>query len=837
MKKFKVTGMSCSACSARVERAVSSLDGVSSCSVNLLTASMTVETSLADSQIIEAVIKAGYGASVYTDTLADKGVTDTEKREEKRLYLRLALSIVLLIPLMYLSMGYVMFSFPLPAFLVTRPHTIAIIQMCLALLVMIVNKRFFINGARAALKGAPNMDTLVSLGSLVAFLWSVYLLIPMASAEVGMQEHYLHSLYFESAGMILTLITVGKMLEAKAKGRTTNAIRSLIELTPSEARVIRDGEEITLPVDEILLGDIFVVRPGERVALDGVVVSGEGSVDESMLTGESLPQEKSEGSLVYGATVNQNGVLYCRVTALKSDTAMAKIVKMVEDASETKAPIAKLADKVSGIFVPVVLLIALATTVIWFFVNGDLGHALSRGISVLVISCPCALGLATPVAIMVGSGIGAKRGILFKTAEALEVSGRAKIVALDKTGTVTEGKPSVTDFVLIEGKRDESLKIARSIEAGSEHPIGRAIYNYASSLTESGAVISDFEAVFGVGVRAKMNGEYIYGASYDFIKREFAGKSIPVSTYERLSREGKTVVFITAGDRILCAFGLLDTVKEDSVEAISRLHKMGIRVSIISGDNAGSVGEIARTVGVSDFYAEVRPDEKETVVRELKTRGTVLMVGDGINDAPALTTADVGMAIGKGTDIAIESADVVLSKSSLLDVCDAILLGRATLRTIRQNLFWAFFYNAIGIPLATGALSGIFGWELHPMFGAFAMSISSLFVVSNALRLNITNIFPPRHKIKSDSEEKTAIQIKKGDIKMEKVMHIEGIMCPHCEKRIKDALEGVSGVEAALVSHTEGTARITLSTDVDDAVLIGAVDAAGYVTKEIEVVR
>ena len=827
--------MSCSACSARVEKAVSSLDGVQSCSVNLLTGTMNVDSALADGEIIEAVIKAGYGASASTDTLPDKKKSDVDKKEERKLFLRLISSIIVLLPLMYLSMGYVMLSLPLPAFLATRPHTIAIIQMCLALFVMLINKRFFINGTRAVLKGAPNMDTLVSLGSFVAFLWSVYLLIPMASADAGMQEHYLHKLYFESAGMILTLITVGKMLEAKAKGKTTSAIKSLIELTPNEANVIKDGREITMAVDDILLGDIFVVRPGGKIPLDAVVVSGEGSVDESALTGESLPQDKSEGSLVYGATVNQNGVLYCRVTALKSDTAMAKIVKMVEQASETKAPIAKIADKVSGIFVPIVLLISLATILIWFFLNGDLGNALSRGISVLVISCPCALGLATPVAIMVGSGIGAKRGILFKTAEALEVSGRAKIVALDKTGTITEGKPSVTDFVSIDGDRDEALKIAKALEEGSEHPIGRAIYSYTSKLTEQNAEISDFEAIFGLGVRAKLDGEYVYGASYDFIKREFTNNPIPVSTYERLSSEGKTVVFITRGDRILCAFGLLDTVKADSIEAVSRLHKMGIKVSIISGDNAGSVGAIAKAVGVSDFSFEVRPDSKEEVVRELKARGTVLMVGDGINDAPALTSADVGMAIGKGTDIAIESADVVLSKSSLLDVCDAILLGRATLRTIRQNLFWAFFYNVIGIPLATGAFSGVFGWELHPMFGAFAMSLSSLFVVSNALRLNVTNIFPGRSKMKSESNE--IILPQKGDFEMEKVMHIEGIMCPHCEKRIKDALEGLEGVKAALVSHTEGTARITLSADVDNEILVSTVDAAGYKTKSVEAVK
>ena len=815
MKKYNISGMSCSACSARVERAVSALDGVSECSVNLLTNSMIVESELDDGVIIAAVKAAGYGASVAADKRAGVRSDGDGESESRALVLRLCSSVFFLAMLMYISMGHVMLDAPLPQLISARPMAIALIELVLALVVMVINKRFFISGFKAVLHRAPNMDTLVSLGSLAAFLWSVFLTLTISAAENG--HSVLHGLYFESAAMILTLITVGKMLEAKAKGRTTNAIKALLALTPDTATVIRDGVETVIAIGDICVGDVFVVRPGERIAVDGVVVRGTGAVDESALTGESIPSDKSEGSRVFGATVNINGILYCEARAVGEDTAMARVVAMVSDAASSKAPIAKLADRVSGIFVPAVLLISLVTVIVWSFFE-TFGYALARGISVLVISCPCALGLATPVAIMVGSGIGARRGILFKSAEALELSGRAVTVAFDKTGTITKGKASVTDLVALDAQREELLSLALTLEAPSEHPIGRAIAAYAKEAGALSLEYSDFVALVGNGVRALVDGEVCYGASYSFIKDNFTLKPDAVSHFERLSTEGKTPVFFTRGARVLGILALLDTVKEDSREAIEELSSMGIATVMITGDNQRTAEAIAREVGINKCIAGVLPDKKEEAVASLASSGRVVMVGDGINDAPALTRADVGMAIGAGTDIAIESADVVLSRSSLLDVVDAIKLGRATLTTVKQNLFWAFIYNALGIPLAAGVFARGLGWELEPMFGALAMSMSSLFVVGNALRLNLKNIFKRKQNRETEKEEKT----------MTKTMKIEGIMCPHCEARVKGALEALDGVQSAVVSHKDGTAVLTLGKEVSDEALTAAVTDAGY---------
>ncbi len=823
MKKYDITGMSCSACSARVERAVSSLEGVEECSVNLLTNSMSVESSLSDEEIINAVVKAGYGASRHTEENSELKAQKSEKSETKALNIRLILSLSLLALLMYISMGGVMFGLYLPEFLVENPLLIGVIELLLSLAVMLINGRFFINGFKGVINRAPNMDTLVSLGSLASFGWSVYLLFTINGAENPF--HVLHALYFESAAMILALITLGKMLEARAKGKTTDAIKSLMKLTPKTATVVKDGVEILVKQSEIQVGDIFIVRPGEKIAVDGVVTSGFSAVDESALTGESIPVDKTVGSRVLGATINRNGVLYCEAKAVGKDTYMSKIVSMVEDASAGKAPIAKIADKVSGIFVPLVLFIALVTTLVWSAIDGDLGHALGRGISVLVISCPCALGLATPVAIMVGNGIGAKRGILFKTAEALELSGRVKIVAFDKTGTITKGEAEVSDALPIDSTRAELLSIALSLEKGSEHPIGKAIVKFAKEENAADLDVEGFKNLVGSGVFGNLDGEDLYGASFDFIKEKFTIPQSAVSDYNRLCQEGKTPVFFTRGNRILGILAIFDNLKEDSREAVETLHQMGMKTVMITGDNEKTAEAICKSVGIKKCIAGVLPDGKAKAISDLKKEGLTVMVGDGINDAPALTLADVGIAIGAGTDIAIESADVVLSRPSLTDVCNALRLGKATLRTIHQNLFWAFIYNLIGIPLAAGVFAS-FGLELEPMVAAAAMSLSSLFVVGNALRLNVQKIFLETNK--------KATNNKKGNEKMTKIMKIEGIMCSHCEARIKSALEAVDGVETATVSHTDGTARLECSSDVSEEILKNAVDLAGYKTLSIE---
>jgi Cu2+-exporting ATPase len=818
--------MSCAACSARVEKAVLAVEGVTYCSVNLLTNSMSVEG--ADEQSIIAAVKAaGYGASVKGKISSDRADPESETAKEKKtLLFRLILSLLLLLPLMYISMGHVMWGFPLPNLLTHNPLVIALLELVFSGSVLIVNQRFFINGAKGALRRSPNMDTLVALGSGVSFGWSVYLVFKMCLEDSIIQHHYLHELYFESAAMILTLITVGKILEAHAKGKTTSAIKGLISLTPKIATVERDGKEIQIPSSEVQVDDVFLVRPGESIAVDGVVIEGSSAVDESALTGESLPAEKLHGSYVYAATNNTSGFLRCKALKVGDDTAMARVVKMVSDAAATKAPIAKVADRVSGIFVPAVLLIALVTALVWLFVNNSLGYALARAISVLVISCPCALGLATPVAIMVASGIGARGGVLFKNATALEICGKAKTVALDKTGTITRGEPEVTDVMAFGADEAELLSVASALEQMSEHPLAKAIINYTSVIGVSPCESENFSALFGNGVFCTVFGEDCYGGSYKFISEKAEIPPDAISYYETLSEAGKTPMLFTKGGRLLGIIAVADTVREDSKEAISELHKMGLRTVMITGDNERCARSIGMAVGVDEVISGLMPGEKEKVVKELSEAGRVVMVGDGINDAPALTRADVGMAIGRGTDIAIDSADVVLVRSTLLDVVSALKLSRATLKTIYENLFWAFIYNLIGIPLAAGAFIYLFGWELNPMFGALAMSLSSFSVVMNALRLNLKNFFK--------KYEKTNNYTLKEEEEMVKVLEIDGMMCPHCEARVKQVLESLSGVLCADVSHKNGTARVISNAELSDAELTDAVTNAGYKVKGIK---
>ncbi len=839
MKQFDVTGMSCAACSARVEKAVRGVDGVSSCAVNLLTNSMTVEGG-DEGAIVAAVRAAGYGASPKGERRAvdDEDELDRVAREEKRgMVVRLVASLAFMLPLMYISMGHVMWGWPLPFSMGGYPLAIALTELILAAIVMVINQKFFINGFKGAIKGAPNMDTLVALGSGASFVWSVYLTYVMQISVTNgnyIEYHkYLHEMYFESAAMILTLITVGKLLETVAKGKTTSAIKSLIKLTPKTATVIRDGREVEILSKEVTRGEVFVVKPGETVPVDGVVIEGGSAIDESALTGESLPVEKVVGSQVYAATTNTSGYIKCEAVKVGEDTTMARVVKLVSDAAASKAPIAKVADRVAGIFVPAVLLIALVTTVIWIFVNNSLGYALARGISVLVISCPCALGLATPVAIMAGSGIGACNGALFKSATALEVLGRCKTVVLDKTGTLTNGAPRVTDVMPVVGTADDLVRLAYSIEKRSEHPLGGAIVKYAEEQGTSAFEVSDFSAIVGSGVKCTdaATGAALFGVSYRFASEMLDVPKEVTRAYESLASEGKTPLVFIRGDSIVGMIAVADTLKDDAKAAVAELCELGVRPVMLTGDNEVTARAIADQLGGIEFIAGVLPDGKEQVVRDLAEDGRVAMVGDGINDAPALVRADVGIAIGNGTDIAIDSADVVLMRPTLSQLPGAIRLSRATLGIIHQNLFWAFIYNAVGIPLAAGAFITLFGWELTPMFGAAAMSLSSFCVVTNALRLNLKRIFKKQSNAEQKNTEKcdkTNIYTIKEQEKMEKIIKVEGMMCPHCEAHVKSALEAIDGVESAVASHKDKEVRVTLKGSVSDDVLYTAIKNAGY---------
>ncbi len=832
MKQYTVTGMSCAACSARVEKAVRAVDGVTACSVNLLTASMGVEGNVSAATVIAAVEAAGYRATEKGNAVrSNSSKEDQLKDQESPLLLRRFIaSLILLIPLMYLSMGHIMWGWYLPDFLSNNPISIGLAQLLLASVVMIVNQKFFISGFKGVIHRAPNMDTLVALGSGASFVYSVCVLFVMSAEQVSVNmehaEHYLHEFYFESAAMILVLITLGKWLEARSKGKTTNALKSLMNMAPKTATVLRDGIECTVPVDEVRTGDLFVVRPGEAIPVDGVVEDGVSAVNESALTGESIPIDKSAGDHISAATINQSGFLRCRATRVGEDTTLAHIIRMVSDAAATKAPISKIADKVSGIFVPTVLLIATVSTAVWLLAGQTIGYALARGISVLVISCPCALGLATPVAIMVGSGQGARAGILFKTAAALEEAGRINTVVLDKTGTITEGKPAVMSLHPADGiGEEELLGLAASLEKRSEHPLAYAIMDRAEEIGIDCQEVSDFEAFPGNGLIAKLDGQTLLGGSYRFVSGQIILPDFVQSSVEALSKDGKTPLLFAYGDHYLGIIAVADRIKEDSPEAVRQLQNMGIRVVMLTGDYRSTAEAIGKAIGVDEVIAEVLPDGKEEVIRKLQTEGKVAMVGDGINDAPALTRADVGIAIGAGADIAIDAADVVLMHNRLTDVPAAIRLSRATLRNIHQNLFWAFAYNVIGIPLAAGVWIPLMGWELSPMFGAAAMSLSSFSVVSNALRLNLIDI----RSVRNDHRRKH--KTKKENDDMKKTMKIEGMMCPHCEARVKKVLEAIDGVASAEVSHKKGIAILTLSKEVEDSVLKKAVEDAGYPVK------
>ena len=845
MKQYNVTGMSCAACSARVEKAVSKVEGVTSCSVSLLTNSMGVDGNASPEAVIAAVEAAGYGASPKTDdnVTAVKGQDPLADKETPKLLARLLASVGFLLVLMYISMGHVMWGWYLPKALADNYVAIALSELLLAAIVMIINQRFFINGFKGLFKGAANMDTLVALGSGAAFVYSTAVLFimtaEMAEGNVHEAHAHLHGLYFESAAMILTLITVGKMLEARAKGKTTSALKSLMDLAPKTATVIRNGEEATVSVDQIRKGDIFIVRPGEKIAADGIVIEGGCAVDESSLTGESIPVDKSVGDGVSAATTNRSGFIKCEATRVGEDTTLSQIIKMVSDAAATKAPIAKIADKVSGVFVPVVIAIALVATAAWLISSGDVGYALARGISVLVISCPCALGLATPVAIMVGNGVGAKKGILFKTAAALEETGRIEIVALDKTGTVTKGEPRVTDLITVERiEESDLLAVALTLESKSEHPLARAIVEFCKRREVVADVeCENFRVLVGNGVEGEINGKRAVAGNLALITT-LTGVSDEMKTKaDELSGEGKTPVFISLDGEVIGALALADTVKADSKAAVDELRAMGVRVAMLTGDNERCAAAIGRSAGIDEVYAGVLPDGKERIIKELKKEGKVMMVGDGINDAPALTSADVGMAIGAGTDVAIDAADVVLMNSRLTDVVSAIKLSRATLRNIHQNLFWAFFYNSVGIPLAAGAFIAWLGWEMNPMFGAAAMSLSSFCVVTNALRLNFVKL--PTTEATADAGgdlidvkvENVKKYCERKESKMQKTLKIEGMMCPHCEARVKKCLEALDGVISADVSHKTDSATVTLSADVSDELLKKTVEDAGYTVK------
>ncbi len=821
MQQFDVTGMSCAACSARVEKAVQAVPGVTSCAVSLLTNSMGVEGAVDPAAVIAAVTAAGYGAAVKGKTAPAKAPEALADKASPALRWRLISSLGFLVLLMYVSMGHLMWGWPLPAALAANPMALGLLQLLLTSVVLVINQRFFISGVRGVLKGAPNMDTLVALGAGAAFCYSTWMLFAI-TANPTHAAHYLHDLYFESAAMIVTLITVGKLLEARSKGRTTNALRELLTLAPKTATLLRDGVETVVPVEQMQIQDEFVVRPGEAIPVDGVVLEGESAVNEAALTGESVPVDKGVGATVSAATVNVSGFLRCRATRVGEDTTLSQIIHMVEDAAATKAPIAKVADRVSGVFVPVVMAIAVITTVVWLLLGEGIGFALARGIAVLVISCPCALGLATPVAIMVGSGVGARHGVLFKNAAALEQAGRVRIVALDKTGTVTAGRPDVTDILPLGIDEATLIAAAYALEYKSEHPLAGAICRYAETKRVHLSGVSDFAIAPGHGLTAKLDGAVLAGGNEAFIAAFAPVDEAAKSTAEKLAEEGKTPLFFARDGQLLGIIAVADVIKPDSPAAVAALRRMGLRVVMLTGDNRRTAEAIGRQVGVDEVIAQVLPDGKEAVVRRLQEDGPVAMVGDGINDAPALTRADTGIAIGAGTDVAIEAADVVLMHSRLWDVPGAIRLGRATLRNIHQNLFWAFIYNVIGIPLAAGVFTGWLGWELNPMFGAAAMSLSSFCVVSNALRLNLFRFRPA--PIDATVMDKTT----KEEHLMEKTLQVEGMMCPHCEARVRNALMAVPEVTEAVTSHEAGTATVTLSADVEDTVLIAAVETAGY---------
>ena len=837
MEQYTVTGMSCAACSARVEKAVSKVPGVTSCSVSLLTNSMGVEGNADPASIISAVEAAGYGASVKgADTKKSMLAADEAALEDKEtpvLKRRLIASVGFLLVLMYFSMGHMMWGWPLPAWFQDNHIAMGIVQMILAAIVMVINQKFFISGFKGLWHRAPNMDTLVAMGSMASFVWSVYVLLAMTRAQVdGNMDavmKYMMDFYFESAAMILTLITVGKMLEAKSKGRTTDALKSLMKLAPKTAVLLRDGKEVTVSIDQVQKGDIFVVRPGENIPVDGRILEGHSAVNESALTGESIPVDKETGDLVSAATINQSGFIKCEATRVGEDTTLSQIIKMVSDAAATKAPIAKIADKVSGVFVPAVITIAVITTIVWLIAGQSVGYALARGISVLVISCPCALGLATPVAIMVGNGMGAKNGILFKTAVSLEETGRVQIVALDKTGTITSGEPKVTDIYPADGENEESLlREAGILEQKSEHPLAKAILEKAKEKNWKLEEAEEFEALPGNGLKALYNKKELLGGSMKFMQEQIGISEEMQKQAQHFAEEGKTPLFFAREQKLLGMIAVADTIKEDSPRAVKELQNMGIRVVMLTGDNERTAKAIGAQAGVDEVIAGVLPDGKERVIRKLKQKGKVAMVGDGINDAPALTRADIGIAIGAGTDIAIDAADVVLMKSRLSDVSAAVRLSRATLKNIHENLFWAFFYNVIGIPLAAGVWIPIFGWTLNPMFGAFAMSLSSFCVVSNALRLNLFKV----KDAKKDKKLKHEVSVSELSLTQAdgetKILKIKGMMCGHCEARVKQALESLDGVEEARPSHENGEAVVILSAPVDEKLMKQNVEKEGY---------
>ena len=843
MEQYNVTGMSCASCSSRVEKAVSRVPGVTSCSVSLLTNSMGVEGSASSHDIIQAVEQAGYGASLKGAGKEQVSMSEAEEaladHETPVLRRRLIASVGFLLVLMYFSMGHMMWGWPLPAWFNDNHIAMGLVQMLLAGIIMVINQKFFISGFKSLWHRAPNMDTLVALGSMASFVWSVYALFAMTRAQVDGDSaavmNYMMEFYFESAAMILTLITVGKMLEARSKGKTTDALKSLMKLAPKTAVVLRNGQETTVPIEQVHKGDLFVVRPGESIPVDGVIVEGDSAVNESALTGESIPVDKSAGDLVSAATVNQSGFIRCEATRVGEDTTLSQIIKMVSDAAATKAPIAKIADRVSGVFVPTVITIAIITTLIWLLTGHEFGYSLARGISVLVISCPCALGLATPVAIMVGNGMGARNGILFKTAVSLEEAGKVQIVALDKTGTITSGQPEVTDLLPADDiSEQELLSLALALEKKSEHPLAGAVLKYAAERQLTAPEVSDFHALPGNGLCAVLNNETLIGGSMKFVSSQVTVPAALLQKSEKLAMEGKTPLIFARNQKLVGIIAVADVIKEDSPQAIRELQNMGIRVVMLTGDNERTARAIGKQAGVDDVIAGVLPDGKESVIRSLKEQGRVAMVGDGINDAPALTRADIGIAIGAGTDIAIDAADIVLMKSRLSDVPAAVRLSRATLRNIHENLFWAFFYNIIGIPLAAGVWIPVFGWTLNPMFGAAAMSLSSFCVVTNALRLNLFKI----HDTKKDKKigQATSIKIKndynikeKEQKTMIKVtVNVEGMMCPHCEAHVNEAVKKAFGVEDVVSSHENKTTVFTVPEKVDEEKVRQTIKDAGY---------
>lgn len=844
MEQYNVTGMSCAACSARVEKAVMKVQGVKSCSVSLLTNSMGVEGTAESGDIIAAVIAAGYGASLKKSGAADKKnyEENNDALKDKQtpvLKKRLCYSIFFLFILMYFSMGYAMWGWPIPEFFSGNYTAVGIVQLILTIIIMIINQKFFISGVKGLLHGTPNMDTLVALGAGASFIYSLYALFAMTGAQTAGNSHlamsYMHEFYFESAATILTLITLGKMLEARSKGKTTDALKSLMKLAPKTANIIKDGKEKTVPIGEIKKGDIFIVRPGETIPADGIVIEGNSAVNEAALTGESIPADKAAGDSVSAATLNQSGFIRCEASRVGEDTTLSQIIQMVSDAAATKAPIAKIADKVSGVFVPCVIIIAVITVIIWFLSGKSIGFSLARGISVLVISCPCALGLATPVAIMVGNGIGAKNGILFKTAVSLEETGKVKTVVLDKTGTVTIGEPKVTDIIPADNVTEaELISMAFSLEEKSEHPLAKAIIAEGKSRNLKAAEVTDFKALPGNGLSAVLDGNILLGGNYKFISNKIAIYEKERAFAEDLAENGKTPLFFAQDDKFMGIIAVADVIKKDSPQAVKDMQSMGIKAVMLTGDNERTANAVGKQAGIDEVIAGVLPDGKESIIRSLKEKGKVIMVGDGINDAPALTRADIGIAIGAGADVAVDAADVVLVKNRLGDVPNAIRLSKATLKNIHQNLFWAFFYNVIGIPLAAGVFIPIFGWQLNPMFGAMAMSLSSFCVVTNALRLNLFK-FKQYNNENNNKNLQTINNLSKGDVNiMKKTLKIEGMMCEHCEGRVKKVLEGLNGVEKAAVSHKRGTAVVTLNSDVSDEILKEAVEGQDYKVIEIK---